>query len=549
MKISGPREKSRLDKVNQHFQHFLKQILLLVLFALIPAAIGQAQQKFELTVFGGNPTSAEGFQFRHVEIATVGGLPAVKDQTVWCHLELQNSWGESVKLMSPSPVTLKAGEVLVEKDLYLPSGGAGGFASFSLDPRRDSSQRRLLQMPMGGATVRGYDVLFIDGNGVGNKQVAFDARKRVGQVLTTPLEQAAVFCPTSPTDGIYFSAGHSKIPYLPKRWIGYSCTEQIVIDRKELAKLAFDVERFEALAKWVTMGGTLVVCDCGKDFRSIPLVMRSFKDAGFGVVPELPLYFPAAKVATERAEFVSGWEMGFQYGSPPAIGLQGLRAPVLQLPTPAGKKLSNYKMKIPRDGFAANWNEAKFVSGENGGLDSGIHTDVLLHRFGLGRVMFHSDSVEDLLAKEWLGVAFLGVVAQRQFSNSLGTKNVFGDSIKEWQLLNVGVAPIGLFIFVVLAFMTLIGPVGYFYLKAKRKLHYQIWLVPLISALACMSLLGYAFISEGLGSKLRPTIFVELDQTRGLAATFGRYSVYSALQPSPYQFRDDSTERRICVGS
>jgi hypothetical protein len=76
-------------------------------------------------------------------------------------------------------------------------------------------------------------------------------------------------------------------------------------------------------------------------------------------------------------------------------------------------------------------------------------------------------------------------------------------------------------------------------MKIKQKLHYQIWMVPLISAMACLLLLGYAFISEGVGTKLRPTIFVELDQHRKVAATFARYSVYSALQPPPYQFQDD----------
>jgi hypothetical protein len=81
---------------------------------------------------------------------------------------------------------------------------------------------------------------------------------------------------------IQISSLHSKIAYLPKRWIGYSSIEQVVINSADLATLSQDAQRFEALVQWVTMGGTLIVDDCGDGFDCLSTVVRYFKETDQG---------------------------------------------------------------------------------------------------------------------------------------------------------------------------------------------------------------------------------------------------------------------------
>ena len=514
MNSSRPRGTSQLDAAGRHF-HWKR--LLLMVFAVFPAATNHAQTTLKLTVSGNISSSTEGFQYRHVEIATSNGLPAAKDVSVWCHVDTQNTWGRQVRMLEPIPVTLKAGEVLVEKELYLPSGGVPGVVAFSLTAA-DDPRKRLLESGWADRGIHCQDVLIVDGVGVGESQVTFSRNRRATPTVQNRPNYKELHGKTRKGDSFLISSLHSKIAYLPKRWIGYSSIEQVIINSADFATLSQDAERFDALIQWVTMGGALIVSDCGDDFKCFPTVMRYFKDEESGIVPKMTLYSPDEVLASQRPQLVFT----------PVPAVRGFRT----------QSSSGDFVDMSGERFSDNWMEVEGAAGKDGGLEFGEDTDFLLHRFGLGRIVFHSAPLADQPDKQLLNACFL-CFASQQHNNPLGSKNAAGDCYEKWHLLNVGIAPIGLFMFVVVSFMTLIGPVGYSYLKIKRKLNYQIWLVPLISALTCLSLLGYAFLSEGVGTKLRPTIFVELDQHRNVAATFARYSIYSALQPPPYQFEDD----------
>ena len=502
------REKFQLDFKRQCV---LWKPLLLIFFAVIPANTIGAQQTFKLTVAGHFSVSNEGFQYRHVEISTSNGLPAAKDISVWCHVEAMNhrSLGRGSRMIQPIPVTLKAGKVRVEKELYLPSEAASGVASFSLTAS-DSDRKRLLESPWSHLGDHCQHVLIVDGTGVSESQVTFNRNRRATQPVHSLQGQQSIGRCRGKGSEIYFFSSHSKIAYLPERWIGYSSIEQVIINSEDLVTLTKDTERFEALTQWVTMGGSLIVSDCGDDFRCIALLRRYFKTGESGGVPKMTLYTPD-----------EGLESDCERLSDLYIQSSGKRS-----------------IDLSKLGVSNTWTEVEGMAGKDGGLMFSAGTKVLLHQFGLGQMMFYSDPVMDQADTGLLKYCMLCVTAQ-QHENVLGAKNSAGVAYNQSQLLNVGIAPIGLFIFVVLSFMTLIGPVGYSYLKVKQKLNYQIWLVPLASALACLSLLGYAFLSEGVGTKLRPTLYVELDQHRKVAATFARYSVYSALQPPPYRFEDD----------
>ena len=487
--------------------HLLWTQALLILFVVISSATSHAQQTFHLKVAGHSSQSDEGFQYQHVEISTSNGLPTAKDVSVWCHVNSSfGNWGRSAKLIQPIPLTLKAGDVRVVKELYLPSVGA---ASFSLTAS-DNSRKQLLEATWGNSAVHCHHVLIVDGIGVGESKVTFNRNRRTTQPLQSPNPYKEIGRCDIKANQMHLVSSHSKIAYLPKRWIGYSSIQQVIVNSKDLVTLTKDADRFGALIQWVTMGGRLIVSDCGDDFQCISSLTRYFKDKESGVAGKMTLYKPNEDLVSECERLSNIY---VQSSGTRTIGLAELR-------------------------YSADWIEVEGVARESGGLKFSTDTEFLLHRFGMGQMIFHAAPVKNQSGTGLLKACLLSIAA-RQHDHVFGSKNSLGDAFQKWQLLNVGIAPIGLFIFVVLSFMTLIGPVGYSYLKVKQKLNYQVWLVPLISALACLSLIGYAFVSEGVGTKLRPTVYVDLDQHRKVAATFARYSVYSALQPPPYQFADD----------
>ena len=193
----------------------------------------------------------------------------------------------------------------------------------------------------------------------------------------------------------------------------------------------------------------------------------------------------------------------------------------------------------PEEPFQDLWKEVSGERSESNTFEIAVESDVVLCPLVAGRVLFHSDSLKTMSNGQCLSTHFASVSAAKQESNIVGASNSIGSAFQPWHLLNVGAAPVGLFTFVLVGFMTLIGPVGYFYLKIKQKLHYQIWAVPLISCAACLMLLGYAFIAEGIGTKVRATTYVRLDQGRKVAAVYNRSSIYASLTPKSYEFSDN----------
>ena len=521
------------SKAKQFYQPVSNRILSLIgimlLCAFCLAAEVNAQQTFKLSVTDEIATSFEGFDFRHVEVETANGTAASKDVTIWCHVEANNGRGMgTVSLVRPIPITLKAGQVSMERDLYLPQKQFGGQTFLSLDPNPRNYNKRLEVLHYGNDPA-GDDSLVIQGPQSSSQAVAvFEAvfddkflKPEAWQTGTVPKDPNIYNYPLPSAGSFKASRKYWSIDLLPKRWIGYTCIEQIVIDNKRLLELSKDTERFEALMHWVAMGGTLFVWDCKDDFHSVPKLIRAVNSEQSASFVDLQFFQPTDRLEKKRARFINMFAGSNQR-----------------------KLFANEFSQSGNETWGVNfseyWEEIAHKKAEGGGYKFDTSSGLLLHRFAKGKIFFNSAAFGKASATQRVGMRFFscGSSASRML-NFPGYQSSTGIPYEKWQLIDVGVAPKGLFVFVVMAFMLLIGPVGFSYLKVKQKLHYQIWLVPLISAAACLTLLGYAFLSEGVGTKLRPTVFVELDQNRHTAAIYGWYSIYSALQPRPYQFRDD----------
>ena len=487
---------------------------------LVSAATCFGQQTFKLKVSRGFAASDAGFQFRRAQLDTANGLPVKKDITVWCHISTTN-WRGQIWTKDHIPIVLEAGQTSTERDLYLPATAVELMFSQSRSP--NASGRRLLSLPINdrlNAAGEIDDILVASDKLAKYNEVEFSRRARVSTGRLREATFDSIHYTTSGTTTGELRLSHANLRNLPKRWIGYSSRQHVYIDHKQLAKLALDTERFDALVQWVSMGGALVVFDCGKDFGRVREVTRLLKINETAGIPNGEFYTPTDKLQIEQDAFETKLAI-----IAPASQIAAVQPP------------SNRSRLV--EPFQALWQEASAKRSESNSFEIHANSDVVLYPLVAGRILFHSDPLNAMSDTQHLSTEFASMSAAKQTSNVFGASNSIGSAFQNWHLLNVGAAPIALFTVVLLGFMTLIGPLGYFYLKVKQKLHYQIWAVPLISCAACLMLLGYAFIAEGIGTKVRATTYVKLDQGRKMAAVYNRHSIYAALSPKPYEFSDN----------
>jgi hypothetical protein len=103
-----------------------------------------------------------------------------------------------------------------------------------------------------------------------------------------------------------------------------------------------------------------------------------------------------------------------------------------------------------------------------------------------------------------------------------------------WDFLipGVGLTPVLGFQILISLFAILIGPVNYWLLRRWGRLNLLLITVPASALLFTATLLGYAFVHDGLGVRCRVRSFTELDQRRGEAVCWSRLSYYAGLSPS-----------------
>lgn len=117
----------------------------------------------------------------------------------------------------------------------------------------------------------------------------------------------------------------------------------------------------------------------------------------------------------------------------------------------------------------------------------------------------------------------------RRHGLSLRSENA---SFWDWMIPGVGLAPVGAFRALITVFVLFIGPVNYYWLRRRGKLHLLLLSIPLCALLVTGSLFGYGIIADGLGVRIRMRSYTEIDQRRGEAICWSRNSYYASLAPS-----------------
>ena len=128
----------------------------------------------------------------------------------------------------------------------------------------------------------------------------------------------------------------------------------------------------------------------------------------------------------------------------------------------------------------------------------------------------------------------LSIADQRQDSNWALPVN----SAKDWGVITargfrlpiprVDRVPARTYLFILLVFSAIVGPVNYWLLKRKGQQVLLVLTAPLISAVFILFLAGYVVAGEGIGVRGRAMTFTMLDQVRHQAATRASLSLYAA---------------------
>ncbi len=96
----------------------------------------------------------------------------------------------------------------------------------------------------------------------------------------------------------------------------------------------------------------------------------------------------------------------------------------------------------------------------------------------------------------------------------------------------IGGVPVVMFLVLITIFSVVIGPLNYFVLAKRKKLHLLILTIPSIALVTSLLLFGYTLVAHGFGVKARSRSLTWIDQSTQTAVTINRLSLYAGQAPS-----------------
>ncbi len=283
-------------------------------------------------------------------------------------------------------------------------------------------------------------------------------------------------------------------------WINYTALDVIFMARSELENLASTRPKVvEALRDWTRAGGSLCIHEVGKDWQGLAALEQC-----------LQLNVPSE----DAAKPLRGWS-----AADPAqhVGhLQQAGGAIVvtedfdeELGGADAIRRNKRKKKVPKAPFV--WR------------DAGLGTVIAMHAAN----PFPGNSGE----WQWL---FNTIGPSRwQWEMRHGISMYDGNSnFDDYSIADVGLPPVMAYRVLITLFVVGIGPLNYWLLRRKGRLHLLLFTVPVAAIVVSLSLVAYAVIADGFGAYLRARSFTQLDQQRAEAVTWARLSYYAGVAPS-----------------
>lgn len=506
---------------------------------MFPSQGKKPKSGFRLFV-GSTWSNAEGYR----------GIPilieddALVDTTVDREFEIRvswqrNRWSSRSTIMDRSTtvkVTIPAGRISQKAYAFLPQSAGNELEDFGLNVQTfyqsrlipelsrtsfDGRYSTALAMPnatMNASIFRGNEDDFGYSTMVVDSKIASLERRIKGYFLKSDTSPTRVWRPanqrvTNSTVPFFKSRDMRQVLYLPPdemptTYLGLSCFRRIVLTWNEFKSLkANQPDTFAAVKDWTAAGGVLYVTQ-----------LQSVKKS---------TNFAQNKPSESPANFKE------QY-----------RNRIRELEQVVEFKASekdNY-WRIPFSGFSQN-KRVYLVDFQSFDSLDGIA------RKSPPEISRQYVAGEVIAVRQKLKGVYADLDAQNQYHDQeLQTiDSLVGESIENpsgmanFVIPGVGEPPANTFRILITLFFAIVGPLNYILLRRWKKLNLLLFTLPLCAGIACLSLLIYAFIADGVVTHGRAISYTKIDQDEGRLVSHSRQAIFNAyLTSEGYVFPTDT---------
>ncbi|REK08936.1 MAG: hypothetical protein DWQ37_18900 [Planctomycetota bacterium] len=287
---------------------------------------------------------------------------------------------------------------------------------------------------------------------------------------------------------------------LTDKWIDYSVLDITFVSLADARDLASNrPEVWQALTDWARCGGTLCIFGVGGDWHGLAEV-------------ETLTQIPEDQQAKDKYR---GWQ------TPTRESFEDEAVPAIEMAARVARETQS----------AVGASQPSFSVPAN--LQMPAEAPFAWNALLLGQVVALADDNPfpgDSLRWQWLITSV--VPPRRLWTSRYGTVPDHGNfHFNEFLIADVGLPPIRAYQVLISVFVVAIGPLNYWLLRRRGRLHLFLFTVPLAAIAASGALLGYTLLADGLASHLRARSFTLLDQRAGQAAHVARLSYYMGLAP------------------
>lgn len=336
-------------------------------------------------------------------------------------------------------------------------------------------------------------------------------------------------------------------------WLDYSAADVVVVNEDDLHRLAKDnAERLEPLRAWVLAGGSLWVELAGElpvTLQEIEKALRlerwRFAERSPNQIDDAPIEKSTDDAAADtladsadEAPDTGAADARQRAQVEPIEGAPGWYYPTLVIrPQDRSEAAAQLAERARRDGLfpalGELLTEKRTTEGWYAQRDAGFGRVAAFRGAALEAPGASSRGAVRLVMRQWGGRGW----AARHGLEPGERCPSFGNLLIE----GVGVAPVGAFQVLITLFVLAIGPLNYWLLWRRQRLHLLVLTTPLAAAAVTLALVAYAAVADGFGVKARARSVTLIDQTTGEAVSWSRVSHFVATTPDgPPEFDADT---------
>ena len=329
---------------------------------------------------------------------------------------------------------------------------------------------------------------------------------------------------------------------IPEVWVGLQPLDVMVLSASDVELLAnLSAEKTESVRQWVLAGGRLVVTSCRNDFSAFP-----------SILPNLTSH---QEPRPDRA-----MRQSWSFGLSSAVKSRNDKIETLRsenrVDSAVEESYDGYSERSYQDSSAdtKSWTrqewirnfpdlELQTIEGAGRALaDQANQKAAVLYsmQYGAGRILAVPGDLSDYGRSDWITLlAALDFREDLSVKGNIGMNHQYFGSVAGFQVPNVGEPPRLLFLVLITLFSIIVGPVAFVMLNRRNRINLVLFVVPFLSLLATLGLVGYVVIADGFAFRVSRLSFTRLDSINKAAMVQTSQAIYAGTSPGSYQFDRD----------